>query len=111
MLPACRPRSRPQAHRYLVPGLRARRLLDPGLRTHCRCLLPRAVDTVTPPPWTLTLPHSELTAAVDLNPTSLRARHRCPLPQVPDTAFDEGATPPLPHYHCRVNVCRNVNEI
>jgi hypothetical protein len=73
--------------------------------------LPQAIDTVTPPPLTSTLPPSEHTAAVDLDLDSLRARRCRPLPQDLDTASGKGATPPLPHYRYYMNVCMNVNEI
>jgi hypothetical protein len=73
--------------------------------------LPQAVDTIAPPPSTSTLPPSERAVTVDLDPTSRGAHHSRPLPQALDTTSGEGATPPLPHYRCRVNVCRNMNEI
>jgi hypothetical protein len=74
------------------------------------CLDP-SLDTITLLPSTSTPPPSERATIIDLDPTSLRERRHRPLPQALDTTFGEGATPPLPHYRCRVNVCRNVNEI
>jgi hypothetical protein len=94
-----------------MPDHRECHCLDPDLGAHHRRPLRQAVDTVMPPPSTLTLPPSERTGTVDVDPASLGACHRRPLPQALDTASGEGATPPLPHYRCLVNVFRNVNEI
>jgi hypothetical protein len=83
--------------------------------------LPRPWPWSTPPPrpWPQSAPPPSASSsrrhyhatAVDLNLASLRARSCRPHPQALDMASNEGATPPLLHYRCRVNVCKNVNEI